>query len=169
MTDADVYAASGESSTSAVRIPRKRRWLLRSNERSKPARPAPCDLSVSPLCRSIPDHSLTAFLPQRHYRKHVVLEPLHFRLSTSRHSHPHFGRQPSERLFALAGTSPLPSPQYRPDELPQANENAVLHFIPPNWPDIGVVDVLPPLLSYQGEVWATRIASKLGFGLSVAH
>lgn len=46
----------------------------------------------------------------------------------------------------------------------QSNEEAVLHFIPPNWPDIGIMDVLPPLLSYQGEVWAERISTKLGLG-----
>lgn len=46
----------------------------------------------------------------------------------------------------------------------KANENTVLHFIPPNWPDIGVVDVLPPLLSYQGEQWAKRVSTALGFG-----
>ncbi|GAA6024018.1 hypothetical protein JCM11491_000533 [Sporobolomyces phaffii] len=33
----------------------------------------------------------------------------------------------------------------------QCNEDTVLHFIEPNWPDIGVADVLPPLLSYQAE------------------
>jgi len=33
----------------------------------------------------------------------------------------------------------------------QCNEDTVLHFIKPNWPDIGVADVLPPLLSYQAE------------------
>ncbi|GAA5821870.1 hypothetical protein JCM10212_004295 [Sporobolomyces blumeae] len=33
----------------------------------------------------------------------------------------------------------------------QCNDHTTLHFIPPNWPDIGVVDVLPPLLSYQAE------------------
>ncbi|KAM0753187.1 Di-trans-poly-cis-decaprenylcistransferase [Meredithblackwellia eburnea MCA 4105] len=46
----------------------------------------------------------------------------------------------------------------------QANEDTVLHFIPPNWPDIGVVDVLPPLLSYQGEKWARGLANFLGSG-----
>jgi len=40
----------------------------------------------------------------------------------------------------------------------------VLHFIQPNWPDIGVVDVLPPLLSYQGEAFVRRVSGWLGVG-----
>ncbi|KAI5480822.1 cis-prenyltransferase, dehydrodolichyl diphosphate synthase [Pseudohyphozyma bogoriensis] len=44
----------------------------------------------------------------------------------------------------------------------QANEDTVIHFIPPNWPDIGVVDVLPPLLSYQAEMWASTLGNWLG-------
>lgn len=47
----------------------------------------------------------------------------------------------------------------------QSNEDAVLHFITPNWPDIGIMDVLPPLLTYQGEVWAEKISSKIGWGM----
>lgn len=42
---------------------------------------------------------------------------------------------------------------------PQASESTILHFITPNWPDIGVADILPPLLSYQAEVWVERISS----------
>lgn len=42
----------------------------------------------------------------------------------------------------------------------------MLHFIQPNWPDIGVVDVLPPLLSYQGEAFVRRVAGWLGVGAS---
>ena len=34
----------------------------------------------------------------------------------------------------------------------QANESTVLHFITPNWPDIGLLDICPPLLTYQAEV-----------------
>lgn len=41
----------------------------------------------------------------------------------------------------------------------QASESTILHFITPNWPDIGVADILPPLLSYQAEVWVERISS----------
>lgn len=40
----------------------------------------------------------------------------------------------------------------------QANESTILHFITPNWPDIGVADVLPPLLSYQAEVWVEQFS-----------
>ncbi|GAA5923488.1 undecaprenyl diphosphate synthase family protein [Sporobolomyces koalae] len=39
----------------------------------------------------------------------------------------------------------------------QCNENTVLHFIEPNWPDIGVADVLPPLLSYQAEAFVDAV------------
>lgn len=46
----------------------------------------------------------------------------------------------------------------------QANEDAVLHFIPPNWPDIGVVDVLPPLLQYQAEAAVDSLSRWCGFG-----
>ena len=41
-----------------------------------------------------------------------------------------------------------------------------MHFIQPNWPDIGVVDVLPSLLSYQGEAFVRRVSSWLGIGAS---
>ncbi|GAA5891779.1 hypothetical protein JCM8208_002882 [Rhodotorula glutinis] len=40
----------------------------------------------------------------------------------------------------------------------QSSERTILHFIEPNWPDIGVADILPPLLSYQAEVWVERVA-----------
>ncbi|GAA5999964.1 undecaprenyl diphosphate synthase family protein [Rhodotorula paludigena] len=39
----------------------------------------------------------------------------------------------------------------------QASESTILHFIKPNWPDIAVADILPPLLSYQAEVWVARL------------
>lgn len=58
--------------------------------------------------------------------------------------------------------TPFPDPYLPPNTNPQktqANENTTLHFIPPNWPDIGVLDVLPVLLSYQGEwVWNRLIS-----------
>lgn len=38
----------------------------------------------------------------------------------------------------------------------QANTDCVLHFVKPNWPDIGVADILPPLLSYQVEQWSAK-------------
>ncbi|GAA5869981.1 hypothetical protein JCM3774_004328 [Rhodotorula dairenensis] len=41
----------------------------------------------------------------------------------------------------------------------QASESTILHFITPNWPDIGVADILPPLLSYQAEVWVEQVSS----------
>ncbi|KAM0793631.1 hypothetical protein ACM66B_001063 [Microbotryomycetes sp. NB124-2] len=41
----------------------------------------------------------------------------------------------------------------------QTNESAVLHFVPVNWPDIGVLDVLPPLLQYQAESLAGQLCS----------
>ncbi|BGP44273.1 cis-prenyltransferase [Rhodotorula kratochvilovae] len=44
----------------------------------------------------------------------------------------------------------------------QASERTILHFIAPNWPDIGVADILPPLLSYQAEVWVARAAEAIG-------
>ncbi|GAA5991326.1 hypothetical protein JCM10908_003260 [Rhodotorula pacifica] len=43
----------------------------------------------------------------------------------------------------------------------QASESTILHFITPNWPDIGVADILPPLLSYQAEVWVERVSAAL--------
>lgn len=54
------------------------------------------------------------------------------------------------RSFSLFSYSPSSSVliQYGRE---QCNEDTVLHFIKPNWPDIGVADVLPPLLSYQAE------------------
>ena len=42
---------------------------------------------------------------------------------------------------------------------PQASESTILHFITPNWPDIGVADILPPLLSYQAEVWVEQVSN----------
>ncbi|GAA5909394.1 hypothetical protein JCM6882_000970 [Rhodosporidiobolus microsporus] len=33
----------------------------------------------------------------------------------------------------------------------QASENTTLHFVTPNWPDIGVAEILPPLLAWQAE------------------
>ncbi|SCV68002.1 BQ2448_123 [Microbotryum intermedium] len=39
----------------------------------------------------------------------------------------------------------------------QSNEDTVLHFIEPNWPDIGVVDVLGPVLVYQSEEIVRRL------------
>lgn len=47
------------------------------------------------------------------------------------------------------------------EDVSQANEDAVLHFIPPNWPDIGVVDVLPPLLQYQAEALTRWFRTRL--------
>lgn len=44
----------------------------------------------------------------------------------------------------------------------QSSERTILHFIEPNWPDIGVADILPPLLSYQAEVWVERVAQAVG-------
>ncbi|KWU42628.1 Undecaprenyl diphosphate synthase [Rhodotorula sp. JG-1b] len=41
----------------------------------------------------------------------------------------------------------------------QASESTILHFITPNWPDIGVADILPPLLSYQAEVWVEQVSN----------
>lgn len=63
------------------------------------------------------------------------------------------------------GQSPLRHPPTKLT-LParQSNESTVLHFITPNWPDIGVVDVLPPLLSYQGEAFMNKLSSWLGLG-----
>ncbi|BGO98964.1 cis-prenyltransferase [Rhodotorula toruloides] len=43
----------------------------------------------------------------------------------------------------------------------QSNESTILHFITPNWPDIGVADILPPLLSYQAEVWVGQVSDTL--------
>lgn len=43
----------------------------------------------------------------------------------------------------------------------QANEETVLHFITPNWPDIGLLDICPPLLTYQAEVVTRSIMAKL--------
>ncbi|GAA5961261.1 hypothetical protein JCM3765_002888 [Sporobolomyces pararoseus] len=43
----------------------------------------------------------------------------------------------------------------------QCNESTVLHFIEPNWPDIGVADVLPPLLSYQAESLVGKLQSRI--------
>ncbi|GAA5866510.1 hypothetical protein JCM1840_001341 [Sporobolomyces johnsonii] len=47
----------------------------------------------------------------------------------------------------------------------QANESTTLHFIEPNWPDIGVADVLPPLLTYQAEAVVGRAHEIVGRGL----
>ncbi|POY72035.1 putative Ditrans,polycis-undecaprenyl-diphosphate synthase ((2E,6E)-farnesyl-diphosphate specific) [Rhodotorula taiwanensis] len=46
----------------------------------------------------------------------------------------------------------------------QASESTILHFIIPNWPDIGVADILPPLLSYQAEVWVDKVANVFRWG-----
>ncbi|GAA5886670.1 hypothetical protein JCM16303_001405 [Sporobolomyces ruberrimus] len=46
----------------------------------------------------------------------------------------------------------------------QCNEQTVLHFIEPNWPDIGVADVLPPLLSYQAESLVGKVLGYLSSG-----
>ncbi|GAA5966719.1 hypothetical protein JCM8115_002787 [Rhodotorula mucilaginosa] len=44
----------------------------------------------------------------------------------------------------------------------QASESTILHFITPNWPDIGVADILPPLLSYQAEIWVEQVSNLFG-------
>ena len=43
----------------------------------------------------------------------------------------------------------------------QANEETVLHFITPNWPDIGLLDICPPLLTYQAEVVTRSIINRV--------
>ncbi|KDE03798.1 hypothetical protein MVLG_05739 [Microbotryum lychnidis-dioicae p1A1 Lamole] len=45
----------------------------------------------------------------------------------------------------------------------QSNEDTVLHFIEPNWPDIGVVDVLGPVLVYQSEEVVSRLRRAVGW------
>lgn len=45
----------------------------------------------------------------------------------------------------------------------QANTDCVLHFVKPNWPDIGVADILPPLLSYQIQHWSNWLHDRLPF------
>ncbi|SCZ91430.1 BZ3500_MvSof-1268-A1-R1_Chr1-2g01403 [Microbotryum saponariae] len=45
----------------------------------------------------------------------------------------------------------------------QSNEDTVLHFIEPNWPDIGVVDVLGPVLVYQSEEVVRRLRTAVGW------
>ncbi|GAA5990469.1 hypothetical protein JCM11641_007213 [Rhodosporidiobolus odoratus] len=44
----------------------------------------------------------------------------------------------------------------------QANENTTLHFATPNWPDIGVADILPPLLAWQAEKSAEIVGGMVG-------
>ncbi|GAA5848365.1 hypothetical protein JCM3766R1_002322 [Sporobolomyces carnicolor] len=39
----------------------------------------------------------------------------------------------------------------------QCNESTMLHFVEPNWPDIGIAEVLPPLLSYQAETIVAKL------------
>ncbi|BGP12183.1 hypothetical protein JCM10213_009333 [Rhodosporidiobolus nylandii] len=46
----------------------------------------------------------------------------------------------------------------------QASERTTLHFATPNWPDIGVADILPPLLAWQAErVAAIALSSVSAF------
>ncbi|KAK4055073.1 cis-prenyltransferase [Microbotryomycetes sp. JL201] len=47
----------------------------------------------------------------------------------------------------------------RAEAMTAHNKDAVLHFVSVNWPDIGVLDVLPPLLQYQAECLASRFCS----------
>ncbi|GAA5860351.1 hypothetical protein JCM8547_003471 [Rhodosporidiobolus lusitaniae] len=58
----------------------------------------------------------------------------------------------------------------------QANERTTLHFVAPNWPDIGVAEILPPLLAWQAEKvaeivgeWVTGWVEGVGkwFGLGM--
>ncbi|GAA6008001.1 hypothetical protein JCM10207_006993 [Rhodosporidiobolus poonsookiae] len=44
----------------------------------------------------------------------------------------------------------------------QASDQTTLHFVTPNWPDIGVAEILPPLLAFQAEKIVAWVSEGVG-------